>query len=516
MGRAARILSWLVLALAAYLTFLLARYFYAPHLPRFRVETICMWFVALGVLCVVLREPASPSVQQAAAPAPPPRWFWPMLTVGFVAAAFALYRTALEVGFLSDDFVLAEWAARRDWVHRETGFVRPVVPMLWALLSLMPLPLEISAHAVNVLLHAVNARFIADLAAGLGASRGEAVGAGVLFLTFPGLTEAIVWASGMQDVLMTSLALAAIVAVVRMDGAGSLPWFPPVAASVVALGVKETAIAVPVLGWLAWSSLSGERRRARLALGVMTGAALAYAAYRTLGGMPSGYATAIDQYFIKQLIVEPFATLGEPWSTVWMRAHPTAALARGSLLILLVVAGFWFWNRRDPAFRRATMLSAWVLVAVLPVFSYFHVSATLEGSRYLYLPAAGFSIVLAGLIADAARRLTPQRATGAAALVVALMAIQSVMVVRTETARWTEAARLRDAILESLLNAPAAERCDSMIAEGAVDNVEGAYVLRNGIRQAMAGRRGLELPTAPGVMQCVVNWTDRLEVRELP
>ena len=48
MMRASRTLSVPAIALGAYLAFLLMRYFYPPHIPRFRVESVFMWFVAAG------------------------------------------------------------------------------------------------------------------------------------------------------------------------------------------------------------------------------------------------------------------------------------------------------------------------------------------------------------------------------------------------------------------------------------------------------------------------------------
>jgi hypothetical protein len=507
--RASEALSWLLLALAAYLIVLLARYFYGSDLPRFRVETIFMWFAGVGAIAVFLRKPAPDRLGQFDARASwlSAAWAWPALWAIFAVMALAVHGSALRIGFLSDDFVLADWALRRDWVHTETGFFRPVVPMVWALLSFLPFPLELTLHAANVLLHAVNALLIVSLGRSLGLSRGVAVGAGLLFLTFPAMTEAIVWTSGIQDVLMTSLVLASVVALAGVDDRSSLGPLA-VAAGIVALGVKETAIAAPVLGWLVWASLDGDRPRARRTLVIMTGAAVAYAGFRVLAGMPSAYATGIDRYFVKQLLVEPFATLGEPWSTQWMHAHPAIALARGTLLVLLAAAGFWTWSRRDREFRRAAMLAAWVLVGMLPVFSYFHVSAALEGSRYLYLPAAGFSILLAGLIGDAARRLVPRHSAAMAAVTLAALAITSVIALRAETARWSDAARLRDTILASF---PLAEPCSTFVTEGAVDNLDGAYVLRNGLREALE-KRGLVVPATEDGTRCKVGWTDRLVI----
>jgi hypothetical protein len=279
---------------------------------------------------------------------------------------------------------------------------------------------------------------------------------------------------------------------------------------VIALGVKETAIVIPVLGWLVWGTMGSSKGRARRLLIVMTGAALVYVGFRALAGVPSGFVLTPDRYFAKQLIVEPFATLGQPWSAVWMRSHGGVALGRAIVIVILLAAAFWFWRRRDAGFRVTIALAAWVLVAVLPVFTFFHVSATLEGSRYLYLPAAGFSMLLAGLIDEAARRGVPGGAGATLALLVTCFMIPSIIAIRGEAGRWSDAARLRDAILASFVETVPPGHCGGIVAQGFVDNVNGAYVLRNGFPQALATRG--HPPLGAPAAACTVSWTDRLLV----
>jgi len=234
----------------------------------------------------------------------------------FVAIAFVYYWPALTIGFLSDDFVLAEWASRREWIHvSATGFVRPIVPFIWYILSALPGSLAQNVHIVNVVLHALNATLVAALATRLGARRIEAAAAGLIFLTFPALSEAVVWASGMQDVLMATFVLASILAVLEVDvSAGAA--VAAVGGTVVAILTKETAIVLPALAWLiAWVSPSGIGRGSRrLTIVAMTVVAIVYAVVRAFVGLPSGYGSGVSRYFAKQLIVDPFSSLGAPWS----------------------------------------------------------------------------------------------------------------------------------------------------------------------------------------------------------
>src|SRR6202040_2871231 len=145
----------------------------------------------------------------------------------------------------------------------------------------------------------------------------------------------------------------------------------------------------------------------------------------------------VSRYLAKQLIVEPFATLAEPWSAVWIQAHPFAALIRALVIVGLLIAGF----------RRASALAAWVVLAVLPVLSLFHVSPTLEGSRYVYLPAVGFAMLLASLMGALARTTPGRSAPALIGVLFLVFAVPSVGALGAEIGRWNDAARLRDAIL---------------------------------------------------------------------
>jgi len=506
--------SLLSCGLALYLAFLLTQYFLPPHIPRFRIETFFMWFVAVGLLAVLLRSPASDAGR---VDTPPETWHYLALTGVFALAVFLEFAAAAGVGFLSDDFVITDWASRREWIHAvETGFVRPVVPMTWGLLSFIPFNWAATLHVVNLLLHALNATLLTAIALKLGLDRASAVAAGFMFVTMSSLTEAIVWISGMQDVLMTTLALAAVLAVL---GLRALPDETPLRAgaafifTAIALGVKETAVAIPVLAWLAaWASPyrigRGTRRRTLFA---MTTVAILYVAIRVAAGIPSDYSQGVGRYFFKQLAVEPFASLGTPWSTAWAQAHAWAGLSR-IVIIALIAAGFLTWRRRDGRFMVAVVSAAWVFVAVLPVFSLFHVSATLEGSRYLYLPAAGFALLMASLLGDLSRRVSVALAPIAIGVGVAVLAAPSLAAMRVELARWNEAATLRDQILTSYVKVVPPEFCSSFVAEGLVDNVDGAYVLRNGFAQALK-----EMGAAAGSgaeSRCRISWTDHLVVRQ--
>ncbi len=273
--------------------------------------------------------------------------------------------------------------------------------------------------------------------------------------------------------------------------------------------VKETAVVIPVLaGAVAWAAPSGLKRGVQQwTLAAMMLVALLYAIYRVAFLVPSTYGhVAASRYFAKQLIVGPFATLAEPWSAVWMEAHPLTSLIRALVIVGLLTAAFLTWRRGEGVFRRATALAAWVLLGVLPVFSLFHVSSNLEGSRYVYLPAVGFAMLLASLMGALARTTFRDSAPALIGALFLVFAVPSMSALGPEIGRWNDAARLRDAILDQVAGDAGLARCRTFITEALADNVEGAYVFRNGLEQALAARRsGASTGSAP-TDRCQIRW----------
>jgi hypothetical protein len=141
---------------------------------------------------------------------------------------------------------------------------------------------------------------------------------------------------------------------------------------------------------------------------------------------------------------------------------------------------------------RACAFVIWVFFSVAPVYSMVDISSTLQGSRYVYLAACGWSILTASLVFAMPRRLNVAIAAG-------------LLLVWTAGARmnarpWTEAAQIRDAVLSAAVRARAAG-CTTVWISAPPDSVRGAYVFRNGLAEALA-------PTALGESAPKTCWLD--------
>lgn len=506
---AVRAVSALVVGAALYLALLLARFFFPPYIPRFRLEGVFVLLIAAAVLAVFLRNV---NERRGLAAGTPPGW-QSVLGAGLILLLLAglLYGSVLPIGLLSDDFDLVASARRGQWIYgNDTAFARPLVPLVWSLLLSFP-GAERLLHGLAIALHGLNALLVVVLATRWRMPREQAQAAGVLFVLWPGLTEAIVWVSGTHDVMMTTCVLVSLICLLRADEHAG--WAAgAVAAAMLALGAKETAIVTPLLGWGVWWASTPRPRGTRpiWALGLMTAAAMAFALFRLSAPTPDGFTRDVSQYFLKQLLLDPYAALGAPWSTDWVRAHRSAGLQRAWLIVALVAVAALTWRRETPAFRRAIVAGGWVFLAVVPVWSYFHVAANLEGGRYLYLPAAGFALLLAVLGGGTARLLPGYLRVPALGSIVVALAVPPAVAIPDEVIRWHEAANVRDAIVREAVAHPSLASCGSFLAAGQADNVRGAYVFRNGLAEAL-GRTG-----ASGA-RCAIEWNgERLTLGPTP
>jgi hypothetical protein len=423
---------------------------------RHHLESAWMWFVA-GVLLAALT--AKLPVDEETAPRS-----WTATTslpLTLVAAAIALYYPALRLGFLSDDFVLSVRAAHRDFFADSWAFFRPLPLVFYNVAGTHPVVL----HAVIVIFHGLNAALVLRLAAMFGLSRGQSFTAAALFLTFPANLEAVAWCAGIQDVLMTAGVLGSIVAASASATVLSL------AALAAALLSKETAVAAPVLMWLS------DRARWRTA-GAALGVAGAYAVWRMASRpVAEGFAAAPTSYTLKELLVRPYGTLAVPFRGAQLTESPWLGILLVCGLAVLLIRAAWLWRGSRRKILMAGALALWVVVSIAPVYSMFDVSGTLQGSRYVYLATAGWSILMAALFLPARSRLD-------LFLVVAACAI-GIVGVRLNLVPWTRAAAMRDEVLSAVERARTSG-CSEVWVRNVPDSVQGAYVFRNGLAEAIA------------------------------
>jgi hypothetical protein len=181
---------------------------------------------------------------------------------------------------------------------------------------------------------------------------------------------------------------------------------------------------------------------------------------------------------------------------MWRGLLPQVSIA--AIIVMYVMGKHASWR------AAAGLLCA--LTAVVPLGHYFYVAPDLEASRYLYLPLVGWCLFLADCLAGQPSAWTYR----VSAVVLAALIAAGGYGARLHQRPWLQAAALRDAILSQASVAIAESQCDVASFTGVPDKVSGAFVFRNGFREALA--RHLQFTAASDdstvVPACRFRWSD--------
>ena len=367
------------------------------------------------------------------------------LSLVLAALVFAAYSNALQGGFVYDDNEqIIENAWIKDFQHlpdifseHSFGFAkgkehgttyRPLVftvySIEYSLFGLAPW----GWHLINILLHAVNTVIVFFIASSLlncaGADHGRkalpAFAAAALFALHPVNSEVVSWVGCVPELVYTLLCLSSLYLYMKSRESGKtrvpLVW-ASAALFFVALFAKETAISLPLLVFVYDLTLRKPKRlisfetfKRYLPYAILTAVYFAIR-LKALGGMAprdnmypylNGWqyvlnACALFVNYLKTLIFPygnyPFQLL----DPVFLITEPKALIS--VVLIFALLSFFLFFRKRvDPLYLLA---SAFILFPILPALYLPGLSRAPFAERYLYLPSAGFAIILAMLLRKA-------------------------------------------------------------------------------------------------------------------
>lgn len=338
--------------------------------------------------------------------------------------AMAVHVRGLSHQFMSDDPMLVTRNPQvtepgrlrelltTDWFDTgqggRIGYWRPVVKLslraTWAVAG----PSPFAFHLGNLLAHAAAAALLAGLLVPV-AGRGLGVAAASLFAAHPMTVQAVQIVTARSDVLAAVFCLAALAAVSwrhRGGGPGSLAVLA--AATLLAVGSKESAFLLPLVV-LAWGlALGMERRRLLGALGVvlLVEVPLLLVRQAVLGVSPSPNAlidlapggkalyvlSAIGTYARSLVLATPIVTLPRGPSGL-LDPHVLAGLAAVALSAWLVA--------RDRFRSLASFAVAFSTLSIGPALAVWWVQIPRwrdevpVAERWLYMPTVGFAILAA-------------------------------------------------------------------------------------------------------------------------
>ncbi len=325
--------------------------------------------------------------------------------VPFVFGVVALYAGAIGTGFLNDDYLFLEDAARGPWAIAHgalANYFRPLSRQVWfGLLTPATGGNALAFHLASLALFLAAAWLLYDLLRAF-APRHAALAGLVYFAVLPLQRVNLTWISCCQDLLALLSALGAFALFRR--GRDRLAWL----AFLAAVLAKESALPLPALLFLWTWRIEGRpahaavRRVAPFALPVAAWA-LGEAALRasapaaaTLRFAPAGYAAALAHGVQSLLGLE----------------NPTGLVAgfRGAVPSVAALAGFgalalWFpapggGHEGEPRAGHAAAFGlAWIAAFAVPVWP-----VAAGWSAYFYtLTAVGAAVLVAAAAARASR-----------------------------------------------------------------------------------------------------------------
>jgi hypothetical protein len=487
-ARVVRSLAFFLCCCAAlWVAWRLAQFYVTGVAQRHHLESAWFILVPLVVLASLLRRRDGASMRQVHSSRVSPLF----LSTACVIASGLLYWRSLGLGLLSDDYVLLTFlpGVETDW-----QFFRPLPLMVWSLVH--PTFGPTGLHAINIVLHGINASLVfrLSLIIGLGLTPLYALGAAAVFLTFPAAVEGVAWNAGIFDLSLLTFVLLFLNTIVHQTLASRTV---AILATVAALLCKETAVALPLLAWTLWL-IRPVDLKAIVAASVIC---CSYAGLRLMSLDAPSVQGPIG-YFVKEMLSRPFATLGVPWTIDEIRAHPLLLAVVPQVLVGVLLVNY---AHSPKAGTRLVVPLIWVVAAVLPLLSYLNVDAELEGSRYLYLPLVGWAVLTAALSAAQPNRVG--RSIGIATL--AWFAAFGVYGTFQHQAAWLRAASLRDRIIDQAAMVAAEWECDAAVFRALPETVAGAQVFRNGFVEAaaMRGVNTVQSDHLADPRRCVFEWT---------
>lgn len=473
-GRSARPMGIVTSLAAAYLLVRVGGFYLGTSVRRHHLESAAFLFTACVLIAVVANRRTATGTSPFARNLP--RWIW----LAFPCVAVALFAPAVPLGLFADDFVLLDAARQGRWTVWSDLF-RPVLFPLWRAADALPGSTPVVLHLLNILLHGLNSAIVVVLSTRLGLATSSAFVAGSLFAAFPAAVEAVVWPAGVQDVLMTTFVVGFVMALTSRRGRAIDSAIALVLVVAAAL-TKETGFVAPVAGLLACGALPEGRRPWKVAFAAVGVVVVLLALRFAFVASPEQGLWSFSRYELKELLVRPFATLIVPLRASEIVAIPSVPIFLVAVVVISLSVAAFRWTAADARFRRVLFGVGLVLAAAAPVGVAFFVGPDLFGSRYLYLPAAGWAIALATLLPLPARGQRLVRALPAALLVVCWIAAT-----RAHLRPWAEAAAVRDAILGAAeTQAPAG--CREVTVSGLPEALEGVPVFVNGFPEAMRER----------------------------
>jgi len=366
-------------------------------------------FAISVILLTLMRKPAPAREAECVAPAAP--WWRLLSPLALLVVVMVAFWSSLWLPLNTDDFTHMENLKQASDRSPARFFMEPAGgPLDFRPLGMLTYYGElrcmgISAfprHVFDLLLHLLNCLLVYSLAGRLGLRAPFDLVAGLLFGLHGTRPEVVCWPAGRFDSLAALFVLAGLMAFLLWKQGGARKWYlTALSACLLGLLSKESAYVFPLLVTAALGPRQAARRWRVLApFYLLTGLVFAYRWHvvRGIGGYlagQTGVPAVLQSHPLKTLEVLAIRI----WATLWFPVNwsdgPGVILSLAIGGVILFSLGLALRGSRR---RSAVSCAAFVLLAALPVQHLLLLGPDMEKSRYLYLPSAGFAVLL-GLLA---------------------------------------------------------------------------------------------------------------------
>lgn len=428
--------------------------------------------------------------------------------LGFMGGSILAFSNVIFSYFQSDDFYLVGKlisSGLADTVRSKAhgGFLRPLAILSYVtdlkIWGLNPM----GYHLTNILVHGANSFLVSLLAVLLlrllvipaAKHKVTYTMAGIIFLVLPSHSESVSWIAGRTDVIATFFMLISITGYTAylIKPAGRVLMIS-LAGFACALCTKESAAAVPlvVVSLACFANAAGRKKNLGYPGGVFLSSGSFFAVLGlylltrrlAIGGWIGGYGKGVHVNFPPEVILDRLArfitrAFLPPLSPRYYELfNPGGGIFYAVVIATMLVIGavaFSGKTRRGGAFF-LTVLTVCFLLSLLPSLTLRVNYLDTQGERFLYFPSVFSSIWLAGITL-----LFPKRKRAALAVLTVFVIWSAIHLYRVNE-NWVTASRLSRTIIGDIVSKTDGRK---ILAVNVPDNYRGAYVFRNGFREAI-------------------------------
>jgi len=429
-----------------------------------------------------------------------------ILLLIFVLFGIVVYSNIINSFFLSDDFLLINEISRNGpfavWSHSPWKSFRPLISLslfidhkLW---NLSP----IGYHFTNILIHSLNSFFV-FLISFLLINKTQSLEkrmwslslfSGFAFLILPSHTESVTWISGRTDIIATFFCLSSFLTYLFYKQYSKISYLLiSILLSLCALFSKESVIIYPfvILSYEIYSYVTEEDKNHKLvrilhlpSIYCIILVLYLLVRYASIGTIIGGYSNRMHLNFDLSQMYKNLVSYSARTFFPYMPKEIFAVLIIiGMALLPIVILIVFRYESRFPSGKEDNEIPKMLfflmiasVISMLPVINLGISQIDTQGERFIYLPSVFssiFTIFLFDLIINNRKYFIIS--------FVCLSLFFGISLYRSNE-NWREAGEISESILNSLNNVAKADR---LYIVNLPDNINGAYIYRNGIIEAI-------------------------------